>query len=81
MKYFSTLVCENGCGSPTYGYTISRWIFESNKLEIRVVAEGCQCVQSKGYSDRLIKGEVKEPTYDGDWHYPENQIYGDCYVW
>src|SRR3989304_4834807 len=73
---FNILVCENGCGSPTYGHVKSTWIFESNRFELRVIAMGCGCIQSKEYSDHLMNGKIKEPIYTGvDWVYPEDDNY------
>jgi len=76
---FNILVCENGCGSPTYGHVKSTWIFESNRFELRVIAMGCGCIQSKEYSDHLMNGKIKEPIYTGvDWVYPEDDNYQEA---
>ena len=74
------MICENGCGSPTYGYSKLKWIFESNRFEMRVVADGCGCTQSKEYSYKLMNGEIDFPIYSiyGDWVYPQEEGYHEA---
>lgn len=73
-----TILCENegDCGSPVWAYLTTKWIFESNRFEQRVVCGGCEYVQSREYTNGLVSGKIKEPIYTGyDWVYPDTEEY------
>ena len=74
--YISAFVCEGSCGSPCYTVLQSKWIFETNKIESRMVCGGCGHVQSREYSDDLMNDKIKPPIFIGDdWVYPDDEHY------
>ena len=57
MKLFKSvstpLICQNDCGSPTYGYVQAIYSWEENRIVQRVVCAGCDYVHSKEETDYL----------------------------
>ena len=79
-EYISPFICENDCGSPSYAVLRSKWIFETNRFELRFICGGCDFIQSKKYSDDLVSGKVKPPIYDGHgiWYCPDDVDYKEA---
>lgn len=57
MKLFQSvntpLICQNECGSPTYGYIQAVYDWDENRIVQRIVCAGCDYVHSKEETEYL----------------------------
>lgn len=75
-QFTKIIVCEGNCGSPVYAHVEGKWIFESNRMEERMVCQGCGFVQSKEYSKEVLSDDYKEPILlYGGWKFPNESDY------